>query len=91
MKKEYDTFVDDLLTLRQGEEIDIAIRDLTPGVTKYDTRYVKAMVADSPEKLPDGEVLWLRFQRGRLRPKPWAIKVVEELGEFKPKEAIVRT
>jgi phenylphosphate carboxylase gamma subunit len=78
MPKEYDTFVDDLSTLPEGKELVLAIRDLTPGNRKYDTRVVKAVVASSPDKLPDSDVLWLRFQRGSLRPEPWRIKIIEE-------------
>ncbi len=86
---EYDTFVDDPTAFPGKGEVDIAIRDLSPGNRKYDTRYVKAIVSSFPEELPEGDVLWLRYQRGGLHPKPWRIKIIEELGEFKPQKAEV--
>ena len=82
MKREYDIFVDSLDELAQGDEIAITIRDLTPGRCKYDSRYVKAMVSSSPEQLPGADTLWIRFQRGQKHPQPWAIKIIEELGEY---------
>jgi len=90
-KKEYDTFVDDPKTLLKEEGVVIAIRDLTPGPRKYDSRYVKAKVADSPDKLPDSDILWIRYQRGEKLPTPWAIKIMEELGEFIELKTEVRT
>ncbi len=82
MKKEFDTFVENLQELPDGQECRLTIRDLTPGRRKYENRYVRALVSSSPERLPDGDTLWLRFSTGFLYPQPWAIKVVEELGEF---------
>lgn len=88
-KKEYDSFVDNPEGLADGE-ISLAVRELTPAdrKKKYLTRYVKAQICRDPEKMPDGDVLWLRWQRGRQYPKPFAIKIVQELGEFLPKEKI---
>jgi len=85
MPKEYDTFVNSLEELPQGKEIDITLRDLTPGPYKYETRYVKAIVSSRPEELPGADILWIRFQRGGKHPQPWAIRVLEELGEYKVK------
>lgn len=86
-KKEYDSFVDKPDALADGE-ISLAIRELTPDNRrkKYLTRYVKCVICRDPEKMPDGDVLWLYWQRGRRYPKPFAIKILEELGEFLPKE-----
>lgn len=86
-KKEYDSFVDNPDALADGE-IALAIRELTPDNQrkKYLTRYAKCMICRDPQKMPDGDVLWLRWQRGRQYPSPFAIKIVEELGEFLPKE-----
>ena len=76
MTKEYDTFVDDLSQLKEGEEIELQIRDLAT----YETKKVKVIIASSQEKLPGADILWLRFTRGLLREDPWAIKIIEELG-----------
>lgn len=91
MPKEYDTFVDDLSTLPEGRELVLAIRDLTPGNRKYDTRVVKAIVASSTNKLPEGDILWLRYQRGSLRPEPWRIKIIEEREGLLLKEKVYDT
>ena len=88
-KKEYDSFVDNPDGLADGE-VALAIRELTPDNRrrKYLTRYVKCIIYHDPEKMPDGDVLWLRWQRGRRYPHPFMIKIVEELGEFLPKEVM---
>ena len=85
-KKEYDSFIDNPEGLADGE-IKLAVRELTPDDRrkKYLTRYVKAQISRDPAKMPDGDVLWLRWQRGRRYPKPFAVKIVQELGEFLPK------
>jgi hypothetical protein len=84
MSQEYDTFVESLGDLPDGGEVRLTVRDLAPGRRKYDARYVRAIVASSPEKLPDADVLRVRFLRGYLHPRPWAIKILEELGDFPP-------
>jgi hypothetical protein len=72
MAKQYDTFVDDLATLPEGKEVVLAVRNLED----FKTIAVKAVVSSTGE---EGDLLWLRFSRGRLREKPWRIKVIEEL------------
>ena len=84
MRKEYDTFVQSLDELTDGQACELTIRDLTPGQNKYESRFVKAVVSRSPEQLKGGDILWLRFLMGLLHPKPWGIKIIEELGEYKP-------
>ncbi len=80
--KEYDTFVNSLEDLPQEGEISLTVRDLTPGPRKYDARYVRARVSKDPQRLPGGNLLWLRFQKGQAHPQPWAIQILEELGEY---------
>ncbi len=82
MKKEYMTWLMSGEDLPEGREIEISIRDLTPGQHKYSGRNVRAIVSRSAQKLPDGDVLWIRSGTGRLRAQPWAIKIVADLGEF---------
>jgi hypothetical protein len=86
MAKSYDTYINDLHELSDGKEYKILIRDLTPGRTKYISRYVKALVSTSSENLAGADVLWIRFPVGIQHPEPWAIKILEELGEYKPYE-----
>lgn len=85
MAKEYSTFISDPQRLPQGKEIKLAIKDLTPGPRKYDCRIVKAIVSSSPDKLKGGDVLWLKSLVGITSPKPWAIKIMEELGDSIPR------
>jgi hypothetical protein len=81
---EYLTFIETLYELPEGQEVELYVKDLTPGIQKYDTRYVSAIIASTSEKLPGADILWLRYSMGTLHPKPWAIKIIRELGEYKP-------
>ncbi|WP_435547457.1 hypothetical protein [Desulfobacterium sp. N47] len=84
MAKVYDTFVDDISTIKEGELITIAVRE----TDIYKTRVVKAVVASSKEKLPDGETLLLRYNRGYLRQGNWFIKIKEDVPGLLVKGAI---
>ncbi len=84
MTKEYDTFADDIAVLKEGEEITIAVRE----TDIYRTRVVKALVSSSKEALPDGDVLWIRYNRGNRRPNPWAIKIIGDVHGMLIKERI---
>lgn len=75
MAKQYDIFVDDLNQLTEGKEILLALRN----IEDFKTMAVKAIVSSSEETMPNGDILWLRYSRGRLRSKPWRIKIVQEL------------
>ena len=81
-KKEYLTFVGKLEDLTQGKETELLVKDLTAGPRKYDARYVRAVVGDDPAHMPDADVLWIRGFVGVLYPRPWAIRIVREVGEF---------
>jgi hypothetical protein len=84
MKKEYVAWVSDPSSLPPGEEVQLTIRDLTPGKRKYEARNVKAIVSSSPEELPDGDILWLRSAIGVMLPHPRGIKITQDLGECLP-------
>lgn len=83
MKREYVTFVRRLSSLDEGEQT-LFIKDLTPGPRKYDTKLVRARLAREPESLSQGDLLWIRSETGYLHPKPWAIRVLEELPPHVP-------
>ena len=78
MAKEYDTFVQALDDLKDGQEMELTIRDLET----YEQRKVKAVVSSSKEKLPDADTLRIRFSRGVPVKEPWAIKITGELPLF---------
>lgn len=75
MAKEYDTFVQNLDDLKEGKETELIIRDLET----YEQLKVRALVSSSREKLPDGNLLRIRFSRGVAYDEPWTIKILEEL------------
>ena len=80
--KEYQVVVKGLDVLPQGEEIELAIRDISAGKRKYDGRYVKAIVASSAAKLPGADVMRLISSTGYIYPDPWAIKIIKEIGPY---------
>lgn len=82
MKKGYDTFVDSLSELQDGKEQILSIRDCK----NYELKTVEAIVYSSPEKLPDGDILWIRDRMGQLKPDPWAIKIIKEDVKISKKE-----
>ncbi len=83
MKREYQTFVRQFKDLREGEQ-KLFIKDLTPGPKKYDTKYVRAEISRDSEKMKDGDILRIRSESGILFPRPWGIKILEELPESVP-------
>ena len=74
--KEYDTYLANIEDLPDGAEIELTVRDLSPGRYKYEMKRVKAIVSKSPAKLPDADRLWLRFPMGDLYAEPWLIKIL---------------
>ena len=72
-KEGYEIFTAKLGQLEQDKEVILEIRD----VKTYQPRKVKATISSSPEKLPDGEMLWVRGMLGKLLDqKPWRIKII---------------
>lgn len=71
----YEIFVRKVGELEEGKELQTEIRD----VKTYQPRKVKAIFSSSPDKLPDGEPLWIRGMLGQLLDeKPWRIKIISE-------------
>ncbi len=81
---EYMCHLKHLKDLKEGEKSVITIRDLSPGKHKYLARVVRAEVSRSPEALAKWDKLWAYSVVGRKDPKPWGMKIVEELGLFVP-------
>jgi phenylphosphate carboxylase gamma subunit len=84
--KEYDTFIlKDLASVPEEQEMELIVRDLTPGDRRYKYRsaYVTALVSKSEAKYPDR--LWIRLGKGQLQEKPWSIKILKEVNKI-PKE-----
>jgi hypothetical protein len=77
MAKVYDTFVERLSDLEENKQTELVIRDCET----YEARRVKAVVASSKDKLPEGDMLWVRASRGqKLTKEPWLITITAELG-----------
>ena len=81
MAKEWQTFVRKFEDMKEGE-VELFIKDLTPGPRKYDTKHVLAKVARSKEALPEGETLWIRSESGTRAPEPFYMSITEELPEW---------
>lgn len=81
MAKEWQTFVRKFDDMKEGE-VELFIKDLTPGPRKYDTKHVRARVARSKAALPDGDTLWVRSESGSTATEPWCIEIIEEMPEW---------
>jgi hypothetical protein len=83
MEREWQTFVRKFEDLHEGE-VELFIKDLTPGPRKYDTKQVRAAVSKAKESLSNGEVLRIRSESGVTGLELWYIKILEELPEWVP-------
>jgi len=80
VKKEFDTYLEGMMsTVVEDKEIEIFIRDLTPGIHKYTVLKVKAIVSKSEKEEEGWDRLWFIYPRGMTHPVPGSIKVVQEL------------
>ena len=79
----YDTFVNSLEQLPEGQEIELQVRDLTPGIHKYCYKWVHALVSPNSDVYP--EKLLIRFGRGQLYERPYSIEVVGEVNKIPSK------
>lgn len=73
---EWLTFVVNLDELNLGKEVELIIKDLTPGVRKYESKRVKAIVTEAK---PGEDILRVRFRTGVRHEKPFTIKILKEL------------
>jgi phenylphosphate carboxylase gamma subunit len=73
----YDVFVDKLTDLSEGKEVELSLRDLTPGIHKYCYRNVTAVVSSDPETYADK--LQIRFGRGQLHPYTYSLKIISDV------------
>ena len=48
----------------------------------FEQKVVKAIITRSPDKLPDGENLWIKNEREEIGPVPWKIKIIEETNDL---------
>ncbi len=48
----------------------------------FEKKTVKAVIAKSADKLPDGENLFIKNEREEIGPVPWRIKIIEESSDL---------
>ncbi len=73
----YDVFVNNLADLPEGQEVQQAVRDLTPGTHKYRYQNVVALVSADAGKYEHR--LQVRFGRGQTYADPYSIKILREV------------
>ncbi len=91
MVKQYDTFVGSLDDIPDYGEVELSVRSLEPGWYKYTSSFVRAIVARQEDRLPDGDLLAIRFLRGGRHGKTVRMRILEKLGEYKKSGTRVRT
>jgi phenylphosphate carboxylase gamma subunit len=79
---QWEVFVMDMSELAEGEDIEISIRTLNPGMHKYTYKHVRAQVSSALDKFPDQ--LQVRMGRGQLSAAKFSIKVIEEIRRLPP-------
>jgi len=84
MATEYQTFITKSEDIPEGQEVELVIKDLTPGPRKYDGSRVKAVVYKSEKSITGGCTLYVRSEVGVLQPRLWTIKIIEELPDLIP-------
>ena len=77
MKNKWEVFVMDMSELAEGEDIELSIRTLNPGLHKYTYKRVKCQVSAKQDKFSDS--LQVRMGRGQLSASKFSIKVLEEV------------
>jgi hypothetical protein len=76
-KQVWETFVRRPGDLKEGEEVPMVLRDLSPGRKKYQMRHVVAVVSQNVEETPD--LLRVRTVVGVQLRGTWGIKIIREL------------
>jgi hypothetical protein len=76
-KQVWETFVRRPGDLREGDEIPMVLRDLTPGRKKYRMRHVVAMLRRNPQEAMD--LLCVRTVVGVQLPESWGVKIIRNL------------
>lgn len=78
-KQIWETFVRRPGDLKEGVEIALSLRDLTPGRRKYQFRNVVAVVSRIPEELRSMDTLKVRTVVGVLLPEPFGVRIIRDL------------
>lgn len=73
----YDTEIQGIALLREGEVLEIHVRDRDT----MESRAVRAMVSTSQDRLDGAEKLFTYGRLGVAIPSNWYIQILEELGD----------
>ena len=73
----WETFVRRPGELKEGLEMPMVLRDLTPGRRKYQMRHVVALLRRDP--LESEDLLRVRTVVGVLLPETWGVRIVRQL------------
>ena len=73
----WETFVRRPGDLKEGLEMPMVLRDLTPGRGKYQMRHVVVLLRRDPVESED--LLRVRTVVGVLLPETWGVRIVREL------------
>jgi hypothetical protein len=76
-KQVWETFVRRPGDLKEGDEIPMVLRDLTPGRKKYRMRHVVAALRRDAQEAMD--LLRVRTVVGVQLPETWGIKILRDL------------
>jgi hypothetical protein len=78
----WETFLrqpEDLERLRDGAEVPLVVRDLTPGRRKYQLKHVVAVLSRHSRATAHLDELRVRTVVGVLLPEVWSMRIVREL------------
>ena len=75
----WETFVRRPSDLKEGVEVPMVLRDLTPGRTKYRMRHVVAILSRNPRETPSLDQLRVRTVVGVLLEETWGLRIVRDL------------
>ncbi len=78
-KQGWETFLRRPGDLKEGIEIPMVLRDLTPGKKKYQMRHVVAVASRKPEDMASMDILHVRTVVGVRLPETWGVKIVRDL------------
>lgn len=76
-KQVWETFVRRPGDLKEGDDIPMVLRDLTPGREKYRMRHVVAAVRRDAQEAMD--LLRVRTVVGVQLPETWGVKIIRDL------------
>ena len=78
-KQGWETFLRRPGDLKEGIEIPMVLRDLTPGKKKYQMRHVVAVASRKPEDMASMDILRVRTVVGVLLSETWGISILKDL------------